>query len=83
MNRGLFDCEIDTIWPEISPGDDASLQLDVGFATLRVIEASSFEDMSQVADNFGFSGPFKDAVIACWQKRNDGTCIKQTQGVSA
>ncbi len=74
--RGLYDCRLDIVWPELSPHDDASLQLDIGFAALKVFPGTSRHEMAQIVETAGLPPPVQDAVVDCWTIRMAGNCPK-------
>lgn len=84
MARGIYCCELDVEWPEgLDPAADSSLQLDEGFAALKALVECGMpagEDrefrMKAAADEAKFSGPFREAVLACWRKRDAGQCTR-------
>ena len=84
MGRGIYCCELDVVWPQgLDPAQDASLQLDVGDAAMKALVECGMPDspereitMLEATDEYKFSGPFKQAVLRCWQKRDAGQCTR-------
>ncbi len=74
--RGLYDCRLDNVWPDLSPGDDAGLQLDIGFAALKVLPDTPRYEMEQIAEKAGLPAAVQEAAVDCWITRMAGNCPK-------